>query len=205
MNDSPARIAFASIVFALLSAGAVAMAEKPCCITEKETNGWCESCKHGYAFGVEIKNRELHAITVGEKVDPAKLTCDGCKTALAANGACDKCKLWYQKGVAYRSQYGSWLAAGEPLPPTTKFPCKACARAWEIDGRCGGDHDVGFVTQRKYAGKDAYGNAYIARKMLSEAIANEEKCTGCSIAIMTDGKCEKCSVTFLRGMRQEKK
>ena len=189
---------------AVLLSGAATATEDPagnCCAKPKAENGWCDHCKVGYLNDHQIKSRKLFDALAGQKVDPAKVTCEGCKEPLKNNGYCDHCKVYFRDGKMYASFVSYELLAGKRVHPSL-IACRSCNKAAEVDGRCG-NCDKGYLDHRLYGAKEDYTRAYYAQRALLAAINAQDRCEDCAIALVMNATCDKCKVTYRNGVKKD--
>jgi hypothetical protein len=160
--------------------------------------GFCTSCNEGAAFGVKMSSKKLYDAVAGQTVEVDKVTCEGCKKALAENGVCETCKAGAADGKVYSSMAAYRLAKGKPVAADKEISCEACAKAAKGHGYCD-SCGAGFVANRTYTDKESYQAALTAHETLTRASLAAKKCEGCAVAMVKDGECEACKIQFKDG------
>lgn len=183
----------------LLLVTTAARAEECTCDAAKLRGGWCGHCEAGYVAGIRLAARPLYDALQGERVEAARITCEGCKTALKTAGACEHCHLAFARDHKYTSVMAQRLARGEPQDPAA-IQCAACRTNAERYGWCD-KCNVGMVQRLAFRDKEHYEQARRAYETLAKAAKLADKCSPCAVAMVTDGTCRKCEITYKDGKK----
>lgn len=185
-------------IVAVVGLGPVAVAgECPGCKKVAETGeGFC--CGKGLAYGVQLTSKPLYEALAGVEVQPDKITCPGCKTAVKEQGWCSHCQIGMAQGKSYHSPMAYALAKGKPYTKEAAAHCEGCSEAFAANGFCT-KCNIGFVAGRMFPDRASYDAALAAHKTLTEAAKIAAKCETCAVAMVTNGTCEQCHVTFKDG------
>lgn len=187
-----------TVAIAAMSSTAFAGDCTGCAKMSKAGEGFCDGCKKGMVFGVELTSKTLYDALAGQTADPAAVKCPGCKAALAKDGKCDHCKSFAAQGKMYHSAVSHALAKGKPYTAEQAGHCPDCAKGFKENGFCT-SCSTGFVAGRIYQGKESHDAALAAFKTLNSAVAQAKTCETCASAMVTDGKCDKCKVEYKDG------
>ncbi len=167
------------------------------CTCKAATNedGWCKDCKVGFFSGVKVKSEQLHKALQGEAVKADKMSCGGCKEALAKSTQC--CGTNFAGEKAYGSPVAAKIARGKVVN-AKEVKCGGCKEALKSNGWCK-ECKGGAVAGRFFAAKALYTAAKEAYGVLVTANKASAKCGDCAVAMVTDGDCSGCKVSFKDG------
>jgi len=166
------------------------------CAAAKIKNGWCALCKVGYVAGIRIGSEMLFdALDAhGHDVDPQRIQCRSCQTALDNDGYCEPCRMGFVRKQAYLSRLTYILARGETLDAGTSAcaTCKANAARYGWCDAC----KAGMLGNHRLRDPALFALGTKELDRLYEALATLDKCETCAVAKMCDGTCITCKISY---------
>ncbi len=189
------------IACAILALGGVAAAAASVCscAEAERSGGWCSACDVGYVGSLRLTSKLLYdeVDAHGHDFDPAKLSCETCRAALASDGYCERHRRGFVAGRAYVTFLAYHLAQGGRVEPA-ELGCTACRQNARSFGWCQacGQGMIGHVAVKD---REVYERLAVDYEILIRANERSATCESCAAAMVLDGTCGRCNVSYRGG------